>query len=396
MFKLWKTQKNTMPLFGKLDSLGEVILLPATDLTMKESQRERNKIVNYLTLIFVLVLLLVLSACAGAKARKDGAPSAIDSEHNTLLLELDVDGKQITKFGQVQWSYATGEKPKGRVTIHTPLPGTITMVGPLCGVDRRDYHPDKGGSFQYDLSEVIEHWNPDITLCAINVHVQWELPKGLTSEYPLDGMIGKIYLRWRPDNKAPMHFGWSPSTAASGAPSPGIEAAQFRAYSSENDEPIRIEASIPEPVVEGLFTLYGCGNGVQNVPFAGTNIIVSRETLLGVKADKGSCILQGRLVGKTADGRLVTYDGIVAAHVFAREAMKLSAAVTVQENKVCYNAEDTVSLVVMNYGKTNEGSFELEHCFNLPADGKARLGFFTVKGRALYAKIEGGVVTYWQ
>lgn len=350
-------------------------------------------------LVFLVCLLVMLTTgCAGAKARYDGAISSIDAHHNTLFSEINVNGALKSGFGQTGWSYQHGESPHGTLIIHTPLPGTVYLLGDRCGVDASHFQPEKGGSLKFDLSQLIDEWVPSMTYCKINVHVQWQLPEGMSSEYPLAGMIGKAHLRFRPDGRLPMSLKWTPGISGDNETT-GVAYAQFRESGAiQIAQPVMLEASIPLPLESGVFTLYGCGHGVQNIPFTGSTISVSRETILGKNTSAGqSCTLFGFIRGYDADGLLYEYDGVVGVEVFSRKAQKLSGLVEVRESgEVCYQAEDETSVVVLNFDDTNQASFKLEHCFKPPPGGKARLGFFTVKGRAFYAKIDGSEVTYWQ
>lgn len=339
--------------------------------------------------IIQLVLLCTVLGCAGAKVRYDAAPSPVDQNQHTVLMEVDCgDGVLRPGFGQVGCNFEPG-KEAGSVTIHTPLPGSIAMISRACGVDQTDFHNDKGGSFKYDLKPLF----PDgPNACVIDVFVAWQLPPKLTSEYPLRGMIGKIYLRRRQSGQGSVGFEWS-----SGEKGDGIAWSQFRELASRDGqpvlatEPLSLKMKSPVPVTRGLYRLYGCGQGVSEASFVGDTITLERDTLLGPNPKKSGCMLFGWMTGIAADGSTVSADAVAGIEIFGAKVMKLAASVRAENGQICYDAENSVSLAVLNYGKSNEGSNDLSHCFKAPA-GLARLGLFTHQGRALYALIEDGQI----
>jgi len=323
----------------------------------------------------------------GAKVRYDAAPSPVDHNQHTVLMEIDCgDGVSRAGYGQVGCSF--GGQVAGSVTIHTPLPGSIAMISRACGIDQTDFHNDKGGSFRYDLSGIFPEGPSS---CIIDVFVSWQLPPKLTSEYPLRGMLGKIYLRRRGAGQAATPMTWSNFKEAS-----GVAWNQFREVGREvvAGEPLALKLRAATPVVAGKYRVFGCGQGVAEGDFSGTDIAVSREQLIGVAPKQGGCLMLGYVVGRTSSGSLVNQDLAVGVEVFGVKVIKVAAQVRVEGRKVCYDAEDAVSLAVLNYGSTNQGSNAVSHCFDMP-DGvnSARLGLFTHQGRALYALIENGQLT---
>ena len=339
--------------------------------------------------IFFAFLALILQGCAGlmgAKVRYDAAPSPVDNNQYTVLMEADCgDGVTRAGYGQVGCSYPAGSLATGRVTIHTPLPGSIALISRACGIDQTDFHNDKGGSFQYDIAPLFP---VSATTCVLDVFVSWQLPPKLTSEYPLRGMVGKIYLRRRGAGQTAASMSWSNGKKAS-----GIAWNQFREVGRDvvAGEPLALELLAEKPVVAGQYRLYGCGAGVADGAFTGTSISVTRDQLIGLQPKKGGCLMLGYVVGRTADGQVVNEDVAVGTEVFGLRIVKVAAQVRVEEGQVCYDAEDAVSLAVLNYGSTNQGSNRVSDCFKLP-DGvaSARLGLFTHQGRTLYALIENG------
>lgn len=338
--------------------------------------------------VCLVILMLALSGCAlmGAKVRYDAAPSPVDNNQHTVLMEVECgDGITRAGYGQVGCSYEANQKNLGTVRLHTPLPGAISMVSRTCGVDQTDFHNDKGGSFRYDLSPLL----PDgVTACVIDVFVSWQLPPKLTSEYPLRGMLGKIYLRRRQAGSAPAPMVWS-----NGKNALGVGWNQFREVARPvvAGEPLALELRSTTPVVSGKYRLFGCGQGVADGSFSGNTISITRDQLLGAAPKQGGCLMFGYVVGRGPNGETITEDVAVGVEVFGAKVLKVAAQVRVENGQVCYDAEDAVSLGVLNYDSTNQGSNDVSHCFKLPEGvSSARLGLFTHQGRALYALIENG------
>lgn len=336
-----------------------------------------------------LIILLLLSGCMGAKVRYDAAPSPVDNNQHTVLMEIDCgDGLSRAGYGQVGCSYSGEKAISGRVTIHTPLPGAISMVSRACGVDQTDFHGDKGGSFQYDLAPLFP---AGVTACVVDVFVSWQLPPKMTTEYPLRGMLGKIYLRRRMPDQSPAEMTWSNGKRAT-----GIALNQFREVGREPvaGEPLSLEINATKSIVAGKYRVFGCGQGVADGDFVGSKILVTREQLVGPSPKKSGCLMFGYVVGRAADGSTINQDLTVGVEVFGMRVLKVAANVTVDGQKVCYEAEDAVSLAVLHYDGANQGSNKAAACFTMP-DGvtSARLGLFTHQGRAVYALIDNGQLT---
>lgn len=337
------------------------------------------------------LILLLLAGCSGAKVRYDAAPSPVDLNQHAVLLETDCNGVNRLGFGQAGCSW--NEKIEGTLTVHTPLPGSIHLISRQCGIDQTDFHPEKGGSFKYDLGKLAENIE---SFCRINIFVTWQLPQGMTSEYKLRGMTGRVYLR-RHKGEKPL-LSWSPPTSSLGV-NHGVHWAQFRAFGTdvvETSEPMKLIVDLPKSMQRGKIRLYGCGHGEQDREFSGNQLSVPRDTLITEKPQKGACDLFGYVVGIAEDGSVYDSELVVSYEVFEVNALKLAASVKIDGKKVCYNTEDSVSLAVFNHGETNEASNKLSDCFSIPQDGKGRLGFFTHQGRAAYAVIDGGKVEMLQ
>lgn len=347
-------------------------------------------------------LIVSCGILGGAKVRYDAAPSPISQNFHTVLIETSCSGRTQLGYGQAGCSFAAGESLSGELVLHTPLPGTIHMIGKLCGVDSSKYHSDLQGSFHLPVAELMSGVPDTVTSCVVDIFVAWDLVKGMTSDYPLDGMIGRFYYRRRMPGRDQAEYTWGPSPALVGSMR-GVGFGQFRSSTRFGDEPfptsepMELVIKTSKPFAgNALYRLHGCGNGVQEAPFSGDTIRVPVETLIGPAPVQGGCVLFGHAQGKDADGKPLINDLMLGLEVFGKNVMRLAGTVTVADGEACYEAESSVSVAILNHGTDNQLSTKLADCFKMPADGKARLGFFTHKGRSVYAVIDGEKVEYVQ
>jgi hypothetical protein len=276
------------------------------------------------------------------------------------------------------------------------------MLGKLCGVDQAVYHNDIEGSFHFPIEKLLQGVPESVTSCVVDIIVNWDLVKGMTSEYPLDGMIGRFYYRRRLPNRDAAAYSWGQNPSVVGD-TQGVGFAQFRGWGSRSaasfptSEPLELKIRIPRPVKEGRYRLAGCGHGVQQeVLFTGDTIVIGADKLVGPSPVQGGCMMFGFAQGYDNDGKVVVADLVLGVEVFGKNVMRLAGSVRLDDDKVCYDAEPSVSVAILNHGADNQLSTKLTDCFKMPADGKARLGFFTHKGRSVYAVIDGGKIEYVQ
>lgn len=332
---------------------------------------------------FPLLIGLLLLGCASAEMRYDPAPAPIDVGYYTMLFEY---GDRL-EMGQMGVSFDPSESVSGKmIHAYSPLPGAVQVYSRQCGLDFREYI-EEPGRFSWDLGK----WFPNTqTVCVVDLYFQWELPKGMKTSYPIRGLGGRVYLRRRPPRSNGAMLTWENSDK----PTQGIAHAQFRAKGIQNDpvtmpigEPLSLKVKTSSAVPRGKWQLYGCGNGLKDQDFSGDEITILRDTIVG-PAKKGSCVMFGWAIG---DG--LEDDFIVAADIFDVSNVKLSATIDLQDDRMCYAAEDSVSLVVFVDGVNNAASNKLRDCFK---GTSGKVGFFTHKGRAVYASIEGGKVSWIQ
>lgn len=342
-------------------------------------------------LISLILVVISILGCKG-EVRYDAAASPIDTNYHTVLLESDCDGSLRRGFGQIGCSWGADEPVSGKLTVYTPLPGKISMYSRACGIDHTEFHSQSGGAFRYDLSELLPAKFPT---CIIDVFVSWQLPADMTSEYPLRGMSGKIYLRRRAAGTSQVSLQFAKDVERK-----GVSWAQFREVAKEIQEsrvaePLELKMLATKPVDNGAYRLFGCGQGVASSALNGDTAIIQRDELLGPSPKKSSCVLFGFMLGKTATGETVNDDAMVGVEVFNVTNQKLAVNLWIDQGRVCYEAESSVSLAVLNHDGGTQFSNKLDDCLYLPvsANSITRLGFFTAQGRAYYATIQNNQIT---
>ena len=308
--------------------------------------------------------------------------------HHTALLEAQC-GKESVKFGMGQngCSFAVDEEPGGELVVHTPMPGVIRLFSRDCGIDRSDYQPDGEPARRYDLRELFSSAQPNQRTCIVDVMVSWELPEGVTSEYPLSGLRGRFYYRHRPDPRIAVEASWEPWYQSLGG-FLGVAWGQFRSQPTvaTTGEPAVLKLRLPEAVSQGSYRLYGCGHGVENQSFEGREVVVSRDAVLGPNPQPGGCMLFGFMTGTKADGSRILADVVAAVEIFDYRAMRLAVEIYRNKYRWCYRGESAISLATWETQAGRRRSFKSADCF--PAsDG--RMSFFTHKGRAAYAVTKG-------
>lgn len=344
--------------------------------------------------IVASLLLPFMFGCATAEVRYDAAPSPLDENHHTLLLESDCgDGVKKTGFGQMGCSYGFKEPVVGSFTIHSPLPSVVKMYSKDCDIEISDFHGEAGGSFQYDLATGNKggpFLPAAVRACVVDIYVKWQVPPKMKQpQYELRGMSGRLYLRRRPENTEAASMRWLPSNIAT----KGISWAQVREFPGRDVVgQLQLEIAAPELIKSGKHRLYGCGKGIEGQAADGTNFLITREQLLGSTWNKGRCMYFGYSTGTSVFGSWIDADAVLGVEIHGTGVQHLASDLRVTETEVCYDTESAVSLAVLNYGATNRASNKVRDCFKLPEDGNARLGLFTHKGRALYAIIEAGKI----
>jgi hypothetical protein len=330
--------------------------------------------------------------------RYDAAPSPIDANRHTVLLEIIQNNESRLGFGQIGVSYADNEVPSGDLLVHTPLPGSISVYSHRCGIQAKEYHPENGGSFRYSLNKLFAHVPDYINSCVVNIFVSWELPNGWKSEHKLEGMSGRLYYRRRQSNMQAPLIEWIPSFKNVGK-TLGVSYGQFRGYQSRGDkpfptgEPILGKITLSEFMANGEFYLTGCGNTLQKT-FSGSEVTFKRDEVLGTNPVMGECVLFGWVKGVMPTGNEMFWDIMIGTSVYQNKAILLSGNIRATEDEICYDTENSVTGCILNYNETNEISNKLSHCFDRPEATNPRLGCWTHKGRAVYGIIDGNNVEY--
>jgi hypothetical protein len=330
---------------------------------------------------YCFLILLLLAGCSGIEVRYDAAPSPIDSNRHTVLLEIIQNDVSRLGFGQIGVSYADNEVPNGDLLVHTPLPGSISIYSNRCGIQTKEYHPENGGSFRYSLNKLFAHVPEYIRSCVVNIFVSWELPNGWVSEYKLEGMSGRLYYRRRNADMQAPKIEWIPQFKNVGE-THGVAYGQFREY-----------LTLSEFMSGGEFYLTGCGHDLKKT-FTGSEVTFKREEVLGVETTMGECVLFGWVKGTMPTGNEMYWDIMIGASVYDSKAVLLSGNIRANEDEICYDAESAVTGCILNYNETNEISNKLSYCFDRPENTNPRLGCWTHKGRAVYGIINNNNVEY--
>ena len=297
-------------------------------------------------MVRLILMVLLLSGCSSAPViRYDPNPAPLDVNYHTALIE---------SCGKISMGLSGCNYPTD-IAVYSPLPGSITLHSKECGIDRKIYHP-KGGRFSF--SNLIPE---DARFCVISIYSSWELPQGMTTEFPLRGQSGKVYYL----KTEPLPMRWDPPHEILGREL-GVAFNQLR----ENRGAIVIE--LPEKEA-GAYEIHGCGHAVTGM-YDTDKVEIPTDGLSSF--EQGSCYLFGKV-----GGRLIG----VGLNIFGKQNVKLAADVRLgPKGEVCYSADDTVSLVAFN----GEGKFKREACFKA---GVGPIGFFTHQGRATYAYIDKSV-----
>jgi hypothetical protein len=351
-------------------------LLCAVNLYLRTITKEPITMRSDPTLIKLILVGLILTSCTPYKVRFDGAPAPIDMNRHTVLLSTDCGGVTRYGYGQAGCSFGDGDALDGGLTVYTPLPGTIWFYSRGCGIDDKYMIPEEHKPYYVPMAELFKKVPETVTSCMVSIYVAWQLPAGVTSEYPLRGMTGRFYFRRRAKGQSPGAMAWGEGEA-----SKGVQFAQFRG--SGRGEPLTLNVTTSAPAQHGKYRLFGCGSGVPSGEYTGSSFTVPRDTMITSQPKPGGCVLFGFAAGETSIDDLV-----VGTEVFDIREVKLSASVTLDgKGNVCWLTEESVSLVVYN----GKWSNDLTGCFPVAQDSQA-IGFFTHVGRAHYALVHDGKV----
>lgn len=314
-------------------------------------------------LIFLFPLLL--AACNSFQSRPDPFPAPFDTLNHTLLTEFC--GKSETVIGcQLDSEELTDDK---FVRIHAPMKGDIQIYG--CGIDKKIL-AEKQGVIDFKLGPVLPVGKRGNCILdfQFNFRVSDNFPRAIRSRIFID--------RRGPGQSSPPSF-----TDQYGHSFQGTAAIKIREGFEGTFQPIRIKTS--RTTERGVYEFIGCGGGIKPKEFSGDGFEFDLSELITAPSKKGDCFLFGWAV----DGAGLDDSFSMGLTVFGRDDTKLGAHAWVEKKKVCFFADETVSLVV--YG--DEVSFKLEDCFKAQ-DEKVFISFYTIQGRALHGSFESGGVVW--
>jgi len=330
--------------------------------------------------------LFFFTSCSNLKLRYDGAPSPIDTKYPSLLLE---DPKNGFVFGVSALAYTTDEEITGLLNVYTPVKAIIHLYSQACGIDKVEF-TKQGGVFGYPIKDLFpkEVAGP----CVVAVLVRWQLPDNFeTGGLEVRGMHGVVYLD-RYEEGTGVVLRWLPASQFPNS-TEGMTSAKFR-QSNVVDSPIGLIVKASAPVTEGKWKIFNCGVTAEG-EFEGEEFLIPAHEINVAGASPGECLITGALVGKKADDTLLTQKFGIGRNIFRKDTQMLHGMVEIRNGKVCYEAENSVSMVVFvpyDLNPTPEISGDLEKCFSRSS---GRLGFFTHTGRAAYAEVNDQGVVRW-
>ena len=330
--------------------------------------------------LITLLMLILLVGCGIKQVRYDPNPSPIDVNYYTLPIEACGN----LAFGQGGCSYGYDEEISDgdELVIYTPLGGNLSITSRECGVDKTIF-AKQAGRYSWKVRELF----PDkgVRFCSYRIYITWELPEGFESEYKVRGSMGEFYVRRRSEKYTSASMIWSPQADVLGS-FDGISFVQFRGYVNpivntikydRSREPVLLTIKLDEDIKTGLYGLKGCGHGVDMVQFSGDKIEIERPDIIGEKPTKtGTCVMYGYAI----DGFDNFSDFVVGYNIFGWNNRMLAVDAWIDDSKICYVAENTVTLSAYN----DEVSNELEGCFSL-VDKDSYIAWFTHVGRMAYA-----------
>ena len=338
----------------------------------KICMRNPNKLLS-------ILVLLALIGCAGMdiEIRPDPHPSPLDKNYHNLLMKSSCESGY--SVGQAGCSVEEGEDlSKKTIQILTPLGGSVQVYSRECSVDRKDFIP-KGQILSYSLKELVP---AGAQFCTFSIYTYWEKPASIQTEVPVRGQSGKFYVRVRPKGRAAAKMAWTPQQGVI-KQNEGVIYSQFRATErNEHREPVLLE--IAAQSFPGMFQLWSEPKqiGLKSTNYNSSNIQVNRDKIVP-NQKTGSYILAGWIL---PDDHVNVEDMVVAIDVFGQDVSKLSGSLNFNAKQVCFETENTVSLVVLS--GVEKASNEVKGCFPKPT-GDQVMAFFTNVGRAAYAFISG-------
>ena len=337
---------------------------------------------------------LILFGCASADLviRDDKSPSPLDTNYNTIVYETVCNGETKITLGQAVCSLDfDADLSKHSISVLSPLGGSLTIYSRTAGVDERIFL-DKGEKITFTLDKLVPK---RVEYATYSFQSFWEKPDTVKTEVPVRGQQGLFYFRLRPKNVPASMLSWAPNGGSVQKAGFGIIAAQFRALGGVQKlplmEPIMLEIKTTQSVGDGRYQLYNAQKeiGIKIAPFAGDEILVPRDTILGTAKEN----IDYSLFGWARDESLnLDNDFIVAISLYDSKTMKLSASLSFKEAEVCFKTEAAVSLVMIS--GVEKASNKVEDCFPKPNTPKAWMFFYTNVGRSAFAEIDTISNTY--
>jgi hypothetical protein len=316
--------------------------------------------------LWVIVLVTFFISCNTVVVRQDPYPPPTETNDYSLLSRFC--NKTATLIG-CSIEYDTDLSKA--LTVYAPYKGDLTLYG--CGIDEKIFI-SSSGKFHVELPDYF--FTRPNTSCILDLLFTWRLPEKWKQTIPTRSLRGRIFVE-RGD------LGAKQATISyQGVNHLGIAPIRVREGFESLVLP-QITIKTTEPTSRGYFSLFGCGSGIKELGFNGNEISIDVAKLVTPPARPGDCFLFGFAIGMEGLNNFFS----VPLNVYATSTVKVGASATIdaKKNKICYEADQYVSLVA--YG--SQISNDLKGCFDKTQE--TIISFYTVQGRATHLELKNGV-----
>lgn len=314
--------------------------------------------------------LLLLIACQHPKLRQDPFPATLTTGNHSLL--VDFCGSVGTTVG---CSLASEEPVVGKLLrLYTPATGTLKVYG--CGIDT-SLEVSSLSQYAFRFTELLPIGKPGG--CIVDLLMIYRIPSDWkTNGVPIQNIRSRLFIERREASSSAAAFSLPGHQLETGLGTWKVrEGVVFPPGSGQSS----LLVSLPSRD-SGSWQISGCGMKLTG-EFDGDSIEVDLAELWPGRIPLlGECLLFGWAVGR--EGTDVTFS--IGLTVYRRDDAELGGQVWREKDRVCYQAQPTVSFATWGEQRSNE----LKTCFKYKAPGI--LTFVTAQGRAAYAQVgEDGV-----
>lgn len=382
-----------------------LFMLALTNLVLRFFTKEKIKVKKDIhTIMLCLLLLPILACCSKPDIRipDDPYPVPIKTGYNTLAFRTVCDGhrNKITDFGHSGCSVAFGSDPANTsVTLLSPFDATVTIESFETKYKER-FILQKGKFRTFTLEDLELPLQTEFATFTFTT--QWQKPEKVKIEGDIYGQRGQFHYRLRPKNRAPAVLNWAPDKYKKDHI--GIAYGQFQGLAPQSTglkpfgEPMLLKIYTTDIVPDGRYRLYNSAKdiGVQTSEFAGDEILVSTDSILGPHSMDSYT-----LFGWARDKDLsVDNDFVVSINQYRYDTQKLAAELVFKEDELCYLTENVVFLIALTslsgeFKDVAHGidDYEDGKCFKSPR-GEAEMFFLTGTGRSAIIWLNGTTGEY--